>query len=438
MTLDDLVGLFMKAGVSRLYAKTLADNDNSKNQVYFGPHFDILNIFPNEGILPDSSGSNPIFKARLRFGWLQSDGRVAPAPHAQIILYPQYPEVRFSGFLRGCAAPPSSLMTQRLAGRVLFLGVTVDGGIVGFVAAPDSAIAAEYRATASASATGVFNEIDHADILGVLRSRRILINELSRIHHTGWIESKQLDESRNIRPCNAPQCGGFTLEAELNIPKNSRSEPDFLGWEIKQHSVGSFDKYNTGVITLMTPEPTGGFYHSDGPEAFVRRFGYPDRKGRPDRLNFGGIHKVGAVHGLTGLQLRLSGYDVASDRLVRADGQLELVNDSGVVAAAWAFAGLMAHWARKHALCAYVPSMCRTSPRREYFYGHTVRLATGTDYMLFLRALAAGVIFYDPGIKVEHASSKAVVKRRSQFRVKSQNIEFLYRAVEHVGVNSDG
>ena len=32
-------------------------------------------------------------------------------------------------------------------------------------------------------------------------------------------------------------CGGFTLEAELRIAKNSSGEPDFFGWEVKQFGV---------------------------------------------------------------------------------------------------------------------------------------------------------------------------------------------------------
>ena len=55
------------------------------------------------------------------------------------------------------------------------------------------------------------------------------------------------------------QGGGFTLEAELGIPKNSVAEPDFLDWEVKQHSVTNFARADSGtVITLMTLEPSAG------------------------------------------------------------------------------------------------------------------------------------------------------------------------------------
>ena len=123
-----------------------------------------------------------------------------------------------------------------------------------------------------------------------------------------------------LKPCNASQCGGFTLEAELGIPKNSDSEPDFLGWEVKQYAVGDFDRIESSKpITLMTPEPNGGFYKDASTEAFVRKFGYADKKGRADRLNFGGRHFIGRRCPPTGLTMRLTGYDMASGKITDAE-----------------------------------------------------------------------------------------------------------------------
>jgi hypothetical protein len=51
-----------------------------------------------------------------------------------------------------------------------------------------------------------------------------------------------------------------------------------------------------------------------------------------------------------------------------------------------------------------------------------------------LAALAAGAVYYDPGIKLEHASTDAEVKRRSQFRIASREIGALYQMVEVVEV----
>jgi len=41
----------------------------------------------------------------------------------------------------------------------------------------------------------------------------------------------------------------------------SRIEPDFLGWEVKQFAVEDFERIESAKpITVMTPEPDGGFY----------------------------------------------------------------------------------------------------------------------------------------------------------------------------------
>ncbi len=434
MNLLQLKALFAAAGCEKLYAKPLAENDNSKNQVYFGPDFQALNLFPNRGIIADSGKQSPIFKAALHFAWLTTDGNAVPAPGAQLILYPQYPEVRFSGFLKGCEAAPSKLMAGRLAGRVLFLGITKERRVLGFVVAGGSAIAAEFRTICTMSVVGVFIELPLSPAADETGSRRALLDELGRIHKLHWIDSKQLGSNGELKPCNAPQCGGFTLEAELGIAKNSDAEPDFRGWEVKQHAVANFDRVESGTITLMTPEPTGGFYKESGVEAFVRKFGYPDKLGREDRLNFGGIHKFGAEHPTTRLTLLLEGFDAERGRILDADGCIALVSGKGVVAASWSFSGLLAHWARKHSRAVYVPSQCRKEPKRQYRYGDKVRLAQGTDSLHLLKALASGAVYYDPGIKLENASGRPTTKRRSQFRIASKALHALYMKMDLVAV----
>ena len=436
MNLLQLKSLFVQAGCTKLYAKPLAENDNSKNQVYFGPDFQALNLFPNTGIVPDSSLKNPIFKAKLRFGWLLPNAQVAPAPGAQLILYPQYPEVRFSGFLKGCLTPPSDLMAGRINGRVLFLGVTADRQVVGFSVGADSEVAREFRVTRSATTLGVFIEVDLPSIPTSGDSRARLLAELARVHRLGWIDSKQLDSSGQLKSCNAPQCGGFTLEAELGIPKNSAAEPDFLGWEVKQYAVDDFDRIESAKpITLMTPEPTGGYYKDHDVEAFVRKFGYADKKGRVDRMNFGGRHYTGRRCPSTSLTMHLVGFDALTGTITDANGEIALVSDGGEVAAAWSFKKILEHWSHKHARAVYVPSRRQTEPRWQYAYGHKVRLAQQTDSLRLLRAFAAGAVYYDPGIKLERASSDTPLsKRRSQFRVASKDVATLYETVETVEV----
>jgi hypothetical protein len=447
VNLFQLQSLFSKAGCTKLYAKPLAENDNSKNQIYFAGAIEALNVFPSKEIFAENTRKGPSFKAQLHFEWLLENGSTVSAPSAQLILYSQYPEVRFSGFLLGCKAGPSELMAdrqraknfppelaRRLKDRVLFLGITADRRTLGYVAAGNSQIALEFKAQHYPTAFIVFREVPLPFVEVGEAAKAKLLSELRRIHELGWINSIQLDSKRRLKPCNASQCGGFTLEAELGIAKNSQAEPDFLGWEIKQHAVTNFETLTAGAITLMTPEPTGGFYKEHGPEAFVRKFGYADKQDIPDRMNFGGVHRVGRRHETTHLTMTLLGYDVAHSLITNANGFIALVTDSGEEAATWAFSGLLAHWSRKHSKAVYVPSQCRKEPRRQYIYGDTVRLAQRTNSLLLLQALAAGAVYYDPGIKLEHVSTKPKIKRRSQFRVASKDISTLYETVDTVGV----
>jgi hypothetical protein len=185
----------------------------------------------------------------------------------------------------------------------------------------------------------------------------------------------------------------------------------------------------------MTPEPTGGYYKEEGVPAFIQRFGYPDKRGRADRFNFGGVHKVGIEQKSTGLTIRLLGYDTSKDRIMDANGSVQLINEAGFIAASWGFTGLLKHWTRKHEKAVYVPSECQKQPERKYRYGPKVRLAMRTDFLLFLKAMSEGAIYYDPGIKLEASKRGTVVKRRSQFRVSSRNIPRLYETVEIVSLS---
>lgn len=430
-SLDQLIQIFTEKGCHRILVKRLAENDNSKNQVYMGSGFGTLNFFHGLVIKPDRSGSlGAIFKAFMDFSWIDATGNECPAPETKLILYPQYPEVRFSGFLRGCRRAPSTLMTARLAGRILFFGIRPDGRVFGYVTSPKSKMAQAFSERAG-TYESLFYEIEDNKSTG--ESRRTLLDRLKAIYLNGWIDSKRLDRNGELRPCNASNCGGYTLEAELGILPSGLSEPDFMGWEIKQHNVRGFDRYETGVITLMTPEPTGGYYKNRGVDAFIRRFGYPDRTVE-HRFNFGGIHKVDHLNTGTGLVMKLLGYEARTGKIIDENGAVALLHNEEV-AAAWYFKDLLSHWNRKHSRASYVPSMNRKVPRLQYHYGNFVRLCEGTDFLKLLRAFSCGNVYYDPGIKLENARSPHPrIKRRSQFRVKSANIPSLYDNVSVINL----
>jgi hypothetical protein len=214
------------------------------------------------------------------------------------------------------------------------------------------------------------------------------------------------------------------------VRTNGYSEPDFLGWEIKQYSVANLARPIGGAITLMTPEPTEGIYRDLGVQQFVRRFGYGD-PARTDRLNFGGRHVAGIRCDRSGLVLSLTGYDTRKGTITSPSAGIELLTQRGECAARWPYAGLITHWNRKHHRAAYIPSNSRMAPERQYRFGSLVQLGEGTDFLHVLRAFAAGRVYYDPGIKVENASSyRPRIKRRSQFRIAFSNLGHLYDRTE--------
>jgi hypothetical protein len=432
MTPESLSAAMRANGATRLLAKRLAPNDNSKNQIYLGGDYSAIQLIPFGQLREDSGVQAGSKRARMKapvdFHWLSGDGGVERAEGANLILYPKYPEVRLSGILRGVSDPsPAEVIVPRDEGRWLFLGVTGDGRIIAHAAAAGSQCARwGEEAAVALSATDVFRELPLQE-----GARPDIMTALRRISDRGWITSKRLDGEGRLLPCNSSNCGGYTLEAELGIRPNGRAEPDYDGWEVKQFEVADLGNPHGGRLTLMTPEPDGGLYKDDGPETFVRRFGYRDRRGVADRLNFGGVHRAGSRHPLTNLELVLSGWDMNTNRMISVGGGIELRDATGFVAARWSFESLLNHWKRKHAKAVYVPSNCETEPRR-YRYGAKVFVGVGTEFPLLLRAVSTGDAFYDPGIKLVNASDRPTVKRRSQFRIASGNLRSLYQDAKWV------
>lgn len=438
-SLAGLLALMKSHGATRFYVKKLAPNDNSKNQIYLGGDFSALNVIPHGSIRTDESdlagSKRDRAKAEIRFFWVDEDGLHA-APNAQLVLYPKYPEVRMSGFLRGCRVAPSHVLSSRDEGRVLVLGVSSNAEVLGYAAEPTSPVASEIRAKSDLNSVGVFFELP-ADPTRK-DTKTLLLAKLADIYRKHWISSQKLDAS-GVKPYNARNGGGYTLEAELGILPNGYAEPDYLGWEIKQYGVRDFTLFAPkSPITLMTPEPTGGVYREKGVDVFIRRFGYEDVGGIPDRLNFGGVHSCSAgFHPRTGLKLELEGYDRTAGTITNMDGGIALVTRSGEIAALWKFSGIIEHWSRKHAQAAYVPSLFRTPPP-EYCYGPCILLCEEAEFGLLLKALLAGSVYYDPGIKMEGASTdRPEIKRRSQFRVRRDHLSQLYVRHEHVSLKPE-
>jgi hypothetical protein len=425
--------LFADYGAQAVQIKYLQKNHNSKNQVYLAGDLSELAMLPMGAVQPTPGTSAkkgagaPIYHAPVPWTWIGPYG-ASPAPTAQLVFYPQYPEVRLSGFLRGSHDAPNALMSildrGQEEGRVLIFGVSSTADeILAMVLSGESPAAKafdRFRGEPGQIVTVPVSEEIPLDF------RANLMEELARIHGLGWLEACELPASGVMRPCRGPRCGGHTLEAHMGIPLNGVPAPDFGEWEVKQHAVASFERPGTGHITLFTPEPDLGDYAEYGVDWFARTYGV--RAESEARYDFTGRHIVnGTPHPKTGLELALWGYDPRS-KAMTADGFVGLVNGHGEVVSGWSFAKLLNHWQTKHAYAAYVPSQSlRDSMPRLYRYANRVHLAEGTRFGLFLEAMASGAVVYDPGIKSElQDTGRWRPKARSQFRIGMSSLGRLY------------
>jgi hypothetical protein len=436
--------MFSANGVTEILYKVLPKNANSKNQVYLASDLSQLGKIPSGEVTSHLSTSEKngkqeaVFRSALDFRWLDQNGQQYPAPGAKLIFYPQYPEVRLSGFLQGSKYAPTSLWVKEKRGaepsRILMLGLGNGTKIFAITLPPEAPAAKEILASGPHAA---YSTDDKEGVLRILPMPgqevgdgfHELMRELCSIYRRGWVPSTRLAPNGNLVPCNASNCNGNTLESLLGIKSNGYSQPDFRGWEIKARQVTNADKPGGSIVTLFTPEPTAGVYTDEGVEAFIRRYGYADTQGREDRLNVCGIHRANqAAHERTSLRLVLDGFNPETGKYT-STGAIQLLDAKENVAAAWSFAKLLDHWKAKHAHAAFVPSQASKVGERQYRYGRNILLGEGAEFRLLLNAVHEGKVYYDPGIKLEGIStSNPKAKKRSQFRVASKDLPALYVA----------
>lgn len=435
-TLNALIQRLKQNGATRILYKPLSANDNTKQQIYIGGNWEVLSVLPFGEIQSYPEVKQPNFKAPVNLYWMNEEGQVAHAPGAQLIMYPKYPEIRLSGFLKGCPLAPSAYMqpNPRTEGRILVLGICPDRRILAHLLLPEQAITAELLDQPVLSVAGVFREL-------ILDRDPLeeLLEKLHDIHQMGFVDSCRLNSSGQKIQYAAQNGGGYTLEALLDIIPNGHSEPDFRGIEIKQFGVKRFDRLGSPRITLMTPEPVGGIYVNPGVIPFLHLYGKPEPA--KDRIYFTGTHQYGVVHATTGLRLDLQGYNIT------ASGKFEITDitkgimlvdprTADTVAALWTFQQIIDHWSKKHGRTVYVPAISQQKllgdekTIRQYHYNDQVWLGVSTDPIRFFRSLLSKKVYYDPGTKVENLSGTPVTKRRNQFRMNFKNLASLYDTFE--------
>jgi hypothetical protein len=431
-SIEALSSRLRELGATRIFCKALAENDNTKQQIYLGGSFEVIQLLPHRDVHTDAGVKRPNFKAALNMAWVDDAGNVALAPGAQLILYPDYPEVRLSGFVRGCPTAPSRYLqpvskesrkfNNGPDGRVLFFGVGSDDIAHAYLAIAESPVATEFAKRRDSGEFELDGVLWQLPVGRIRNPRGELLTRLRAIHGAGWHFSQKMDGAGNVNAYTAQNGGGYTLESLLGIRPNASITPDFMGWEVKA--------YSSNKVTLITTEPDVGYYGKHGVKAFVRKYGHDAGN---DVLYFTGIHRAETMCDRTGQTLRLRGFDAQTRKIVDVEGGVELFDANGSMSAGWSFQHLIDRWSRKHSAAVYVPYTRKKVTPPEYQYNSPVLMGEGTDITMYLGALAAGLVMFDPGSKVMAASTThSSVKPRSQFRIPIQHLSSLYSTFEAV------
>ena len=422
MDFNQLCSCLKHYGASWMIFKELSENDNSKNQVYLGGSYEVLQEIPHGEITTFSDCKRPNMKAKLDFWWISDNGSASNAPGAQLILYPKYPEVRLSGFLKGCSTAPSEHFqvinradrTGDKDGRVLVLA-PVGQRIYAYLAPQGSAIAAYFIGHPH---NGLFGHVD----LGREDSKTELIRNLKLQYATNPHALVRMNKDGIIEPYTSSNAAGYTLEASFGIIPNGSPEPDFKGWELKCYSTKS------SLITLMTPQPDGGLYKELGARDFVEQYGH--YVAEKEQVYFTGPYKVEASTNFGHVRkLVVEGFNSETGKIEEVDGEVILLQDEKTALATWSFSHLLGHWGRKHNKACYV--RCKKEGGM-LSYLPKVFLGEGTSPIFLLRAILANVVSYDPGSRINKDGS---LKNRSQFRINPKDLHLMYDQSEVVDIS---
>ena len=430
--LDQILNNFNENEVSRVFYKHLAINDNSKNQPYLGSGWDIVSILPLGQISEYVSSRRSNFKCSINFYWLNNSGQLCHAPNSKLILYEKYPEVRLSGFIRGCTdrARIGRLMNaprEETLQRTLILGITRDKRILAYVREFSESLEKQLKEITLES----FGALTEIQITSGIASIDQLKCKVMEIRDRGWCRARYLADNNGIlEPIllgNHNNAHGMTLEAELGIPHNSRSSPDWRGWEFKAKKINDSRQASYAKpVTLMTPAPDGGLYSSNF-ENFIYAYG-KQRNSSPLRFDFNGTHYYDLICSATQLKLQIVGFENGD---IQPGGAILLLDPGDNVVSSWSFSTLLKIWNNKHQRFVIIPAMVRlTRGYTECKYLGQISYGINTDFRLFLNALINSIIKYDPGCRID-PNSRVIKRERHQFRISSLNLSNLYKKFWH-------
>ena len=448
----DLVrDLLTAAGATSIWVKRLVPNNNSKQQVYLGSDPSDLSFLPlgTPSYTPTKSRKRkagaPVIQIPVPWRWVTPQGEFE-APDTGLCYYPQYPEVRLSGFLRGCRNGPSELMSETKRGhedgRFLFFGPAKTGNmasahVVGLVVGA-AAPAARYVLGMDSFARGQvcpipsekqrepgdFSTLEHA-LLNLMGKRIIPW----RLRNDGTIQ----------KPYTAPNAPGFTLEAELGVGENAIPGPDFDVWELKAVKQNSLERRQNHRVTLFTPQPDHGWIKGHNQTEFVLKYGHiqtRDGNGNPTSYYFTtkDFNRPGEHKAYAQLDMTLTGF--TDEKHFDPEGMIALTDvETGDLIAGWSYLKLLEHWQRKHNRAAYVPYLRDDSGNSTHVeFGPLVTLGISTSFGLFLQAFKNGKVIYDPGDKATLINDGWHAHSRSQFRIDLKDIGAIYHSVKELDI----
>lgn len=103
--IQQVYDLLTQAGAESIWVKRLVPNNNSKQQIFLANDPSDLSFLPLgvPSYTPAKSQKKkagaPVIQIPVPWHWVTPNGEF-DAPNAKMCYYPQYPEVRFSGFLQ--------------------------------------------------------------------------------------------------------------------------------------------------------------------------------------------------------------------------------------------------------------------------------------------------------------------------------------------------
>ncbi|NBF15492.1 hypothetical protein GV729_09440 [Pseudomonas sp. Fl4BN2] len=447
-SLDDIRELLKHVGADMAMLKFLPKNANDKNQVYWlreiGPlptHFALK--FSERGISTSKDRVNPgdsITEAVFEdFRWLERDGGKVPVKNAKVIIYPQYPETRLSGFATTQNTMPRMLSAtftkaNPYAIRLMVLGRIPGGACVGvmFIDLSQSVVD-EINALPGVEGSRACKLL----IISQDHSKRLFgrLREVVDQPHRGC----RLDVQGNTIPFTGTQVCGYTLEQQFGITPNADMDGDFHGIELKVHTARK--------VTLCTTEPDFGMY-AENFESFMTTYGY---ESAPGEWRVTGLHRANAPCAKSGLTLRVrefrtvDPYNPKSDWIRNEQGEREsfaydpktsltakinavevvLQDDAGTVAAGWSLGRLMNNWGAKHNEVVYISANKEDNTnvidaemgfKYEITFSPKIIWCRETSAERLLEAICVGTIFLDPAPKFL-ANDRSKNKRRCQWRV---------------------